>query len=349
MVKLAFRVNANFNTGSGHLQRCLSLASGLKETEPSYEIFFLTSESSEYSEKINAAGYAHIDLGRITSSYHDAETTSDAIGKHGIDILIVDSYAMDEGYLESIKEQVSLLVVFDDYMHLKMYHAHIIVNPNIYAHTLDYPCDGDTALLLGADYAQLRKEFDDYQESERSNPDNAKHILVTFGGSDLRGGTILTVKALKRLDKRFLATLIIGKAFRDGEALAREIGLDPRFMILQDVPDMAKRMATADIAVASPSTTFYELMLFRIPSILITQADNQEMIAHYAGMNGLAVCLGDISKVDPANLGKVLDRLIGDKTERDRMSARIDGLVDGMGRFRLAEEILRVYAGLEKP
>lgn len=342
-MKIGFRVNANFKTGSGHLQRCLALASGFKETDPSCEIFFLTSDSAEYASRITDAGYASIDLGPITFTYHDLELTEDAVEKNKIDILITDSYAIDENYLSSLKKKV-FLVVIDDFMHLKNYSAHAIVNPNAYAHLLEYKCDEGTELFLGTEFAQLRQEFDEYQDFRRENPDIARRILITFGGSDLKGASVLAVKALKMMDEKFTATIITGRAFKNGEPLAREIGLDSRFIVLSDVHDIARRMASSDIAVASPSVTFSELLLFKIPTVLITQADNQVMIAEYAGKNGLAVSMGDIDAIDAALLSKTFARLISDKAERDRISARIDDLVDGLGRFRLAEEILRAFS-----
>lgn len=343
MVKIAFRVNASFKTGSGHLQRCLALASGFKETEPACGICFLTSDSEEYAKMITGAGHAHIDLGHISSTYHDVEATISMVEKNGIDILVTDTYAIDEKYLKSLKGEVAVLAVIDDMMRLKSYHAQAIANPNIYAHLLQYDCDADTELFLGTEFAQLRPEFDQYQEFVRENPEKARRILISFGGSDIRGGSILAVKALKAIGDRFSATIITGRAFRQGEELAREIGLDSRFNVMQDVSDIAKRMAAADLAIASPSTTFSELMLFRTPSVLITQADNQEMVAEYAGKNGLALSLGDIGQISESQLTSALAALISGKDARDRMSARMDGLVDGMGRFRLAEAILRIF------
>lgn len=46
-----------------------------------------------------------------------------------------------------------------------------------------------------------------------------------------------------------------------------------------------------------------------------------------------------------AGSAKSLEALLQDKPARDRMSGRLNGLVDGMGRFRLAEELLKLHRG----
>lgn len=342
MVKIGFRVNANFKTGSGHLHRCLTLASGLIESEPACEIFFLMSSSSDYSNKITDAGFTHIDLGPLSTTYENLEATREAIRQNNLEILIVDSYEIDENFMKSLKKEI-FLVVIDDFIHLKSYHSHILVNLNAYAHTLPYQCDDNTLLFLGTEFVQLRSEFDQYEDFEHQNPSEAKHILVSFGGSDVKGATLLAVKALKSLPNHFSATIIIGKTFKNSEALAKEIGLDSRFTVLRDVADISKKMAMCDLAISSPSTTFYELAFFRIPTIIIVQAENQELIADYAGKNELAISFGDIKNVDQTLFAKTISDLISNKPERDRISARLDGLVDSLGRFRVAEEILKFY------
>lgn len=341
MVKIGFRVNANFKTSSGHLQRCLTLASGLIESEPSCEIFFLM-PSSEYNSKITEAGFIHINLGSLSTTYENFEATNEAIKQNRLEILVVDSYDIDEYFLKSLKKEI-FLVVIDDFIHLKTYPSNILLNLNAYAHTLPYHYDENTLLLLGTEFVQIRQEFDQYEDFQRKNPDEAKHILVSFGGSDVKGATLLVVKALKSITNHFSATIVIGKTFKNSEALAKEIGLDSRFTVLQDVTDISKKMAMCDLAISSPSTTFYELAFFRIPTIIIVQADNQELIADYAGKNGLAISVGDIKNVDPTLLAKTISDLISNKPERDRISARLDGLVDSLGRFRVAEEILKRY------
>ena len=77
--------------------------------------------------------------------------------------------------------------------------------------------------------------------------------------------------------------------------------------------------------------TLFNAFFFKIPSVVIGSGAD----ADYAGRNGLVlqVALDDACRQ--------IASLINDKSARDRMSARMEDLVDGLGRFRLAEAILK--------
>ncbi len=341
MSKITFRVVSDPKAGYYQLYRCLALASGLKETDSSLEIVFLTNCQSACAQLITNSGYMHVDPGQLSMISWDLETTENYIEEHGTDILIIDNPLINEHYLSSLKEKVSLLVVIDDFMTLKIYDAHVVVNPNLYGHLLDYQYNNSTELLLGTEFSLLSSEFDKYQEFRHDTLDKAKHILIYFRGSDPKNASLLAVKALKIIQGSFSAAIITGGDFEMGEELAREIGLDSRFIVLQE-SDIAKRLASSDLAITN-QTIFCELLLLKIPTVLICDNDKHTMIADYAGKNGLALSLGSVESLDLPSSVKLLNNLICDKSERERMAARMEDLVDGLGRFRLADEILRIY------
>lgn len=338
MVKIGFRVN--FKTGSDNLQRCLTLATGLFETDPSCEIFFFTSSSGNYSDRILNAGFTPFDFGPISTPSEDLEATEDAIKRYEIEILIVDSCSIDESYLKLLRPKVKLLVVVDDLAYLQDYPCHILVNPNLYAHVLKYNCDDETELLLGTEFVPVEQDFDQYANFEHTNPEEVKHILVMFDGSDSKGASILSVKALRTLAGNFSATIIVNKSFKNSEALAKEIGLDSRFIVLQNAKDISKKMSFCDLAIIGSSSIFYELAFFKIPTVFISHTSNQHMFLDYTSKNGLVILNCDI---DVESLSRALKQIMSDKNERDRMSARMEDIVDGLGRFRLADEILKLY------
>jgi hypothetical protein len=83
--------------------------------------------------------------------------------------------------------------------------------------------------------------------------------------------------------------------------------------------------------------TLCEPALFSLPVALIGESP----VSDYAAKNGLALSLGAETGLD-AQSAESLEALLSDKAARDRMSARLGGLVDGLGRFRLADELLRM-------
>lgn len=341
-MRIAFRVDSNPNTSPSRLRRALALASGLKDTDPSCEITFLLTGPQHCEETVKAEGFGCRHLGVTSMPSWNAEVTESALAELKSDLLVVDDSGIDEAYLRQMRSK-AFLVIMDDRRLLGSYCVNGIVNPNPNAHTMEYRTDGGQ-LFLGTEFAPIPKEFDEYQDCPRDNPERAKRIVVSFPGSDRKGATLEAVRALKLLKGAFKADIFVGKDFACGEELAREIGLDDRFIFMNEGPAKARRMAAADFAIASPDETFHELMMLRVPTAIIANPEVQEQpgLGEYAGMSGFGLYLGEAGKGSEAEASRLLAGFMGDKAARQRMSVRVGDLVDGLGRFRLADELLRL-------
>lgn len=317
----------------------LSLASGLKETDPQTSLAFLTSGPPECEALVKAEGFPCRHLGLSSMPSWNLEATEAALEGSGAGMLIVDDIGIDSRFLARMRSK-AFLIVMEDGVRLGNYHANGIVNPNPNAHTLKYATDGGE-LLLGTEFSPIGKEFDIYQDSEKRIPERARRVLISFPGADRGAATLSAVRMLKSLKEPFIADVFVGKEFQHGEALAGETGLDDRFIFMNEGAGKARRMADADLAICPPDITFHELMMLKVPCALISSQDcpDQANIAGHAAQNGFALYLGEAGSVDQA---KALQDLLGDMDARERMSARTGELVDGLGRFRLAEELLRI-------
>jgi len=340
MVKIAFRVDANPKEGFDHLDRCLALASGLIDTDPTSEILFICGNSTDHVNRIADSGFKHKDLGTNTWLEDDLASTEEATKSFEPDLLIIDK-EVDEAYLSSLKKISPLFAILDDGMHLKRYDADIIINPNVHAHLLDYPCKEETDLLLGAEYSLLPKEFDIYQDFQRTNPDRAKQILISFEDGDPRSVSLDIVRALKPINENFHATVVVGRDFSKGEELGVEIGLDPRFIVIQSMSDLPKRMASADLAITDSGNSFHGSIFFRLPAMLVNYRPKDAAITEFISMNGLGIPLGEANRIDHDFIAKSIKKIIEDKPERDRISGRMTDMIDGLGRFRLADALIK--------
>lgn len=337
---IVFRLDVNPKTGFSHLARCLTLASAIRETDPSSEIMFITSNSNDHTGQITNEGFRHEDLGMVTSLQEDLDSFARVLQRLSPDLLVVDNPSADENYLAALHERTPLLAVIEDSVRLSNYPATVIINPNLNAHLLRYPCDSETLLLLGTDYCPIPKEFDQYQDFQRSNPEKAKNVLISFRDGDPRGVSLDIVRAIKNLDEQFLATVMVGKNFHKGEELGQEIGLDSRFMVLPECNDIARRMASSDIIICDPGDLYHSSLLLGLPAMLVGYSASDAPVVGYASTNALALPLGEAGSLDAELVRNSFKRLLNDKNERDRMSARSADVVDGLGRFRVAEELL---------
>jgi spore coat polysaccharide biosynthesis predicted glycosyltransferase SpsG len=324
-MRVAFRAGL----GRRRMRRCLALASAMKEAEPASDIVFVTHAGQE-AEALEA-GFGTLDIG--VAGAWEAEEAAEALGKDPPDLAVLDKGDADESYLSALR-RVAPLAVFDEKAMLRRYDADAIVNPSLNAHLAAYPPGTEAELLLGTEFIPLPPSLDAYAEQARQNPESARKVLVCLSGRDV----LRAVEALKALDGNFSATISLEPGFGYGEQLASEIGLDPRFITLTE-PDPSRRFASSDLAIAGPEL-LAEILFFSLPAILVGgEADAQ---AEYAARSGMARYLPAFGA---QSLSREAEALMGDAGARGRMSARMEGLVDGLGRYRLAAELKRICRG----
>jgi UDP-2,4-diacetamido-2,4,6-trideoxy-beta-L-altropyranose hydrolase len=272
----------------------------------------------------------------------DLKQTIDFAGKINADVIITDSYELNEKYLNELKNRTNVLIVtIDDLNELKYYPSDIVLNQNIYATKMRYNCSKGTKLLLGIKYALLRKEFRKYIGMRKPISGSVKKILVTFGGSDLQNLTLKTVKALNTLDGDFEVTLILGRGFKRKKELYKEIGKSKRkFRVKENIEDISKLMFESDVAISAAGSTSYELAFMGLPSIMICQAKNQYRIAEEMCKIGFSINLGPGGDVSTEKINRAFKKLVKNKSLREKMSKVGKGLVDCRGVERVAKTIL---------
>lgn len=300
--------------------RSAALAQGMAETEPSAEILLLTSGCPE----LGIDGVKQVELGESGFSSWDMEATEGAFDK--ADIVVLDN-AADEKFQHAIRPKAGLMVVVEDEPIRGKYSADCVVNPNVNAHLFDYSNAG-AELLLGAEFFALGREFDPFQDAGRETPERCRKIAVHLG-ADRDGACLGIIKTLKALEERCVFTLCLPKGYRHGEALASEIGLDGRFIVADQGP---RRLAQADVAICSRHT-LNELLFFRLPFLVPSGG----ALSEYAAKSELGLVLEGQGESQ-------IRSLIEDMPRRERMSARMSDMVDGLGRYRLSEEIFRIYS-----
>jgi spore coat polysaccharide biosynthesis predicted glycosyltransferase SpsG len=97
-------------------------------------------------------------------------------------------------------------------------------------------------------------------------------------------------------------------------------------------PLMSELMLACDAAISGCGSTLYELAACGTPTIGILAADNQKMAAEKMKSLGVILFARDVEQIPDC-----IRRLSFEK--RSEMSRTGQGLVDGMGAARLAEEI----------
>ena len=193
-MKLAIRVDAGTTLGMGHLMRCVAITHVLpahwhatfyllETDEPVY--LFLREQQLDF----------HI-LTRTANEVQDAqqflkELTPDSA-------VLLDSYALQTQWQQSIKDAGHLLYVIDD-LHAWHHVADHLINHAGGVSQGDYQCDAHCQIHLGYGYRMLRKVFMSLQAPRALPLGMMQKVLISMGASDVPNNTLKIAKACQTL------------------------------------------------------------------------------------------------------------------------------------------------------
>lgn len=340
--QLVIRADASGNIGTGHVMRTLSLAQAWQDLGG--QVVMVMAESSAAIDKRLEREDIHkvtVDAERGTAE--DARQTLKAATSLNAAAIVLDGYKFGPEYQALMGSAGCPLLVVDDYSHQSEYHADYILNQTV--GMTPEPYEGKTGgavLLLGTDYALLRREFRQFDSSGRVYPEEAKNVLVTMGGSDPDNFTLKVVEGLKAMDRRdWAVSVVVGgsnphlNSLREAVASAGE-----SFTLEYNVGDMSKLMCKADVAITAGGSTCWELARLGVPMIISVLVDNQRLIAQKLSDKGGALSLGEHAGIWPADIAEILGSLLSDRQRRMALGQRAADMIDGLGAQRVADLLM---------
>ncbi len=327
------RADANEKIGTGHVMRCLSIASAFADKGEAVK--FVTADHRG-DGLIHNKGFETICL---KSNYDamDEENIFSVIVGNNPSLIIVDSYYVTHEYFKRISKYCRVAYVDD--LNAETWDVDYLINYNIYGEHIDYSKykTNNTSLLLGPNYAPLRNEFRNVK-SHIIKP--VTDVLISAGGSDPEG---ITEKIMKQICSKWEGVrfhFIIGS-------------LNPRLDIIKSLvtsdmvlhineQNMSDLMQLCDVAISAAGSTLYELCACGTPTITYTLADNQLLAAEEFQKQGVMIyaddCRNNLNFIQ--NLEEELKRLIDDIGEREKISLKMQLLVDGHGADRIVDGLM---------
>jgi UDP-2,4-diacetamido-2,4,6-trideoxy-beta-L-altropyranose hydrolase len=340
---LILRTDADARMGTGHVMRCLALAQAWQEAG-GQATFVMGIESPALETRLSSEGMDVIRLLAHPGSADDVQQTIDLALQRRAEWVVTDGYHFGVDYQQAIKDAGLRLLFVDDYSHAENYSADLVLNQNIYASEMLYPRrKAYTRLLLGTRYALLRREFRNWKGWNRKIPDVARRVLVTLGGADPDNVTLKVIRALQKIDIPDLdVNVIVGPANPHKKSLEDAMLSAPCSMsILENVNNMPKLMAWADIAVSAGGCTCWELACMGLANLILVLSENQQAIAEGLDAAGVAINLGLHERVSIDKVAQKLQSTMLKRETRDEMSRRGRTLVDGTGVIRVCNCLLK--------
>ncbi|MBK1636517.1 UDP-2,4-diacetamido-2,4,6-trideoxy-beta-L-altropyranose hydrolase [Rhodovulum adriaticum] len=357
---IAFRADASFDIGTGHVMRCLTLACALREAGA--ECCFVTRAlPGHLADRIANEGFrvsllttphgAAPDGPPVHAAWagvswiQDAAETKAALAADSPDWLVMDHYAFDARWQAAARPEGAKLLVIDDLAD-RPHECNLLLDQNLGRVAGDYDrlVPATCLRLIGPRYAVLRPEFAAMRAqvlSDRAGR-GLRHLLITMGGVDKADATSTVLEALRGipLPDPLRITVIMGSRSPALDRVRRLAQDMPRpTEVAVDVADMAARMATADLAIGAAGSTTWERCCLGLPSIIVEVAENQSGIARAMTKAGAALDPGPLHAAEFArNLQDALIRA-GDPGRLSDLSEKAAGVCDGEGCGRLIAQL----------
>ncbi len=338
------RADANKEIGSGHVMRCLSVATALRKMGES--VCFVVADENPVG-LIQSKGF---DCKVLHSDYTDLERESDsfrkAIEAEKPAFLLVDSYFATAEYLRALQKSVP--VGYLDDLGRKNLPVDLLINYNIYADRElygicleKYGQSGEARYCLGTAYAPLREEFEAVEYAVRRQ---AKKVLVTTGGGDKYNiADMFLEQALRNPATAELEYIVVSGALNEHIDKLRALEVaHPNIKIYCNVSRMSELMRECDMAFTAGGSTVYELSAVGVPLICFSFADNQRRLVETFYQKGLTCFGGDYLVAGEDMLIEAVQHigaLASDYELRKNYSEKLRRVADGCGAARIAEAL----------
>jgi len=291
-MRIAFRVDASIQIGTGHFMRCLTLAVELKKKGakiifisrylPGYLSSLLTQRDIEYTLlPAGEVSQVSIDLAHAnwlgTTQANDAKQTIQALANLFCNLIVVDHYALDVRWEIEVRKCCNKLMVIDDLAD-RHHDCDVLLDQNYYAEMqIRYTSkvSKNCQLLLGPRYSLLREEFSLLREQIKLHNAEVKKILVFFGGIDADNYTEFTINALADLNINQQVDVVIGVDHPNCGRIQQACD-DYGYVCHVQTPRIAELMAEADLAIGAGGTAIWERCCLGLPTITFCLALNQQ-------------------------------------------------------------------------
>jgi len=322
---IAIACNGSLTIGMGHITRTLVLAEKLKNE---LNIYYIRKNGNEYdygAKEIKKWGYP---------VYFENDKTS-------ADIMLLDSYDVNEKKLSQLRKKYNKLIYIDDLTNLSYYDCDIIINKSLGGEKLEnkYNTSPGCKLLLGAKYALLREEFEKSEPIEIKK--EVKNVLITMGGTDPKNTSVKILNILK--DTSYTFNVVVSNFFSEKtKSELKKLSATAKNIILHQNPQMAKLMSQNDLAITANGGTAQEIASMGLPQITITVAENQESPLSFGETGEISTHGGRESELNKKDFLELFTSLSANYSKRLSLSESQKRHINKSGASLAASEILKI-------
>ena len=271
------------------------------------------------------------------------------LAKHfasGLELLVVDHYALAADFHRCCREFSRIVLVIDELMD-RQFDCDYLLDQSPGRGVDDYSglVPAECQLLLGPRYALLRSEFRNRREQSlrrRVNLRGVNRILVNFGASDINNLTFTTLRAIQQVEFGGAVDIVLGGGACHNAKLERYAEeMNCAATVYRGIDNMAELMTQADLAIGGSGISSWERCTLALPALVVMEADNQ--LANVEGLkaSGAAVSLGAATQLDSQAIEHKLQEILEDSTALQEMSRAASLMCDGNGVTRVMDNVIQ--------
>lgn len=357
----AIRCDANAQIGLGHFMRCFALAEHMHQK--GYQAFFFMLNPHEFcinkvleidaeilalDEKhltFNSGTYQHSgwlphsEVSDANQCLFQMELLATDIGSKP-EFIVVDHYAIGAPW-ERMLSTAARIIAFDD-LNDRKHECHILVDQTYGKSSESYSglIGKEANLLVGLQFAILRKEFVRERRSLIRKFNGIKTILITLGGVDKRNYTAVIIDCVLNYQAKVLAEfniVVVVSSLNPNIQMLKEYQVTyENIEVLVNPQDIAQLMTSSDFCFGAVGSTTWERFALSLPSALCVMAENQVLASKILEKESLVKL---INIVDGHIFKEVSDSLdfFRVRENYDENKKRISELVDCLGLERIVD------------
>jgi spore coat polysaccharide biosynthesis predicted glycosyltransferase SpsG len=321
-LKWGLRVATDPRFGAGHWARCAALAARLEGTvtlfcdpDPGLDVVNVFRSQERIEEP----------------AVNKMNLAVEALGRHRVNALIVDSYSIEQRAIAKAAE-FGFVAAFRDATPQGA--ETVSINPNPGSR-------GSAKCLAGPAYMPLAGEFERQNIKVRAGqPENKrlKRVLIAFGARDSVNRTLTALQGIAKLGNHVEAGVLLGRNATHAETVRAAVNEMSNVEMVPSSAGVCTLYAQFDIAIGAPGVSQFERACCGLPSVLVAQNDEHNVLCHGWAETGAAVeCEADANSV-----AKMVSSLLNAPDRVGDMRARGLALVDGKGAARLAADLSKL-------
>ena len=337
-MRILVRVDAYSDIAIGHLNRCINLAVSLEKHGHSVTFF-------SYNDPTTQAilSRTHFEYELIPFKINDKQSKYEELPQleilsDSMDLLLVDSYNVDQNYFNFLNNCFPVVGYLDD---LSLdFDVDFVINPSCKVTESDYTAKkvlcGLQYVILGDEYRVGRKEVLSTKKCS---------ILVTMGGIDHYNLSSRVIPILEKISLDIEVNIVIGPYYENIELIRAAVKKSCLMInIFENVSNLAPIILRSSLALTAGGFTSYELAAMSTPSVGIALWENQ---------NSNIECLSDQDALIPLyysqddgfdqELANALFRLVNNNNLLMDISEKARNAIDGNGANRISQEITKYY------